>query len=115
MPIRLPLLAKPDRRRWKRYWFNGSIQLSTGSRRIDGLGIQVSRGGMYLFAIADLAVGNEIKVSFAEPSSQRRIEVPGIVRNRAVYLYGVEFLSQQDQSDHGTDLDAMPNQEATSS
>lgn len=115
MPIRLPLLAKPDRRRWRRYWFNGSIQVTSGSRRIDGLGIQVSRGGMYLFAIADLSIGNEIKVAFTEPSSQQRVEVPGIVRHRAVYLYGVEFLPQQDETDADSGFDRTSNQEATSS
>ena len=115
MPIRLPLLAKSDRRRWKRFWFNGSIQVSSGNRRIDGLGIQVSRGGMYLFAIADLAVGNEIKLTFTEPSSQRRIEVPGVVRNRAVYLYGVEFLPQTDQGAAVTDPHTIPNQDGAPS
>lgn len=114
MAIRLPLLAKTDRRRWKRYWFNGSIQVSSGSRHIDGLGIQVSRGGMYLFAIADLSIGNEIKVVFTEPSSQQRVEVPGIVRHRAVYLYGVEFLPQQYETDAVSGFDRSPNQEATS-
>jgi hypothetical protein len=115
MAIRLPLLAKPERRRWKRYWFNGSIQVSSGSRRIDGLGIQVSRGGMYLFAITDLPIGTEIKVAFTEPRSQQRIEVFGTVRHRAVYLYGVEFLPQQDQAGAATGFDERPNQESTSS
>jgi hypothetical protein len=112
MAIRLPLLAKPDRRRWKRYWFNGSVQVSSGSRRIDGLGIQVSRGGMYLFAIADLPIGTEIKLVFAEPRSRRSVEVFGTVRHRAVYLYGVEFLPQREEA--GANLDGMPNREATS-
>lgn len=111
MALRLPLLAKPDRRRWKRYWFNGSIQVANGSRRIDGLGIQVSRGGMYLFAIADLPIGAEIMVAFTEPASQRHVEVPGTVRHRAVYLYGVEFLSEH-QDGAVADFDGMVNQEA---
>jgi hypothetical protein len=115
MPLRLPLLAKPDRRRWKRYWFNGSIQVSTGSRRIDGLGIQVSRGGMYLFAITDLPIGTEIKLAFTEPRSQQRIEVFGTVRHRAVYLYGVEFLPQHDPADSVPDSHGMSDREATSS
>jgi PilZ domain len=115
MAIRLPLLAKPDRRRWKRYWFSGSVRVSSGSRRIDGLGIQVSRGGMYLFAVADLPIGADIRVAFTEPGSQRLVEVPGTVRNRAVYLYGVEFLPQRDQADTVDDFDAIPNQESASS
>ena len=113
MALRLPLLAKPDRRRWKRYWFNGSIQVVNGSRRIDGLGIQVSRGGLYLFAIADLPVGAEIKVAFRDPRSQQWVEVLGTVRHRAVYLYGVEFLPQQHQESTVAAFDTMRNQDAT--
>lgn len=112
MAIRLPLSAKPERRRWKRYWFNGSIQVLSGSRRIDGLGIQVSRGGMYLFAIADLPIGTEIKLVFIEPGSQQSVEVFGTVRHRAVYLYGIEFVPQRDEDSAGTDIDSMPNREA---
>lgn len=115
MGIGLGLLAKHDRRRWKRYWFNGSIQVTSGSRRIDGLGIQVSRGGMYLFAIADLPMGGEVKLAFSEPRSQRRIEVFGTVRHRAVYLYGVEFVPEQNQAGAVCDFDGIPKQEATSS
>lgn len=93
MRLRLPLGR--DRRRWKRHWFNGTIQLSNGSHRIDGLGIQVSPGGMYLFAIADLQVGSDIKITFTAPGSQKRIELSATVRHRAVYLYGVEFLAEE--------------------
>ena len=114
MPIRVPLLTKPDRRRWKRYWFNGSIQVTSGSRRIDALGIQVSRGGIYLFAIADLPIGTEIKVAFTEPRSQQRIEVIGTVRHRAVYLYGVEFLPEKDRENGVTGSDRTVDQEITS-
>lgn len=112
MAIRLPGLAKAERRRWKRYWFNGSIQVSSGSRRIDGLGIQVSQGGMYLFAITDLPIGTEIKVAFTEPRSQQRIEVLGTVRHRAVYLYGVEFLQEQDRVSTVADFEGVANHEA---
>ncbi len=44
---------------------------------MDGIGIKVSRGGMYLFAIADLPVGSEIRISFAAPNSGERIATPG--------------------------------------
>lgn|SRR5690348_6286707 len=115
MPIRLPSPTKPDRRRWKRYWFNGSIQVTSGGRRIDGLGIQVSRGGMYLFAIADLPMGAEVKLAFTEPPSQQWVEVLGTVRHRAVYLYGVEFLREQSEARAVSDFDEIGNQEASSS
>lgn len=114
MAIRLPKLIRRDRRRWKRYWFNGSIQVWSGNRRIDGIGIQVSRGGMYLFAIADLAVGGEIKVAFTEPSSQERIELKGAVRNRAVYLYGIEFFAPEHREAEAADLQGALKSEAAS-
>lgn len=115
MSTRLPLPAKRERRRWKRYWFNGSIQVTSGSRRIDGLGIQVSRGGMYLFAIADLPIGSEVKLAFNDPRAQQRLEVSGTVRHRAVYLYGVEFLPRPVQEGVDTDFTGITNQEAASS
>jgi hypothetical protein len=112
MAIQVPLLAKPERRRWTRYWFNGAVKLTRGNRRIDGLGIQVSRGGIYLFAIADLPIGTEIIVTFTEPRSERQVEVPGTVRHRAVYLYGVEFLIQHEEGSAVTGLDRTLDREA---
>jgi PilZ domain len=108
--MRLPLPMKRDRRRWKRHWFNGSVQVWSGARRIDGLGIQVSRGGMYLFAIAHLPVGSEIKVVFVAPGSGQRIEVYGAVRHRAVYLYGVEFQAEEQDAMSGARPGAMLNE-----
>ncbi len=108
--MRLPLLIKHDRRRWKRHWFNRSIQVSHGAHRIDGIGLKVSGGGMYLFAIADLPVGSEIRIAFNVPGSGERIEVSGAVRHRAVYLYGVEFLLDEHHEALSTKLGATLNQ-----
>jgi hypothetical protein len=93
---------QPERRRWKRQWFSGSVRLSCGSGRIDGLGITVSAGGMYFFAIADLAVGTPITIDFQPPHSREVVSVAGVVRHRAVYLYGVEFESPARESDTST-------------
>lgn len=105
--MRIPLLLKRERRRWKRHWFSTSVQVVSEAHRIDGFAIQVSRGGMYMFAIADLAVGSEIKVAFTQPGSGERIELSGAVRHRAVYLYGVEFLVEEHDEDADGSLGAV--------
>jgi hypothetical protein len=58
---------------------------------IDGLGISVSAGGMYLFAIADLAVGSQVNLEFQPPQARQAVHVTGTIKHRTVYLYGVEF------------------------
>ncbi len=82
---------QPERRRWKRQWFNGSVRLFSPSAHIDGLGITVSPGGMYLFAIADLPVGTRLTVEFQPPYARETVMVSGTIRHRTIYLYGVEF------------------------
>jgi hypothetical protein len=83
--------GQPERRRWKRHWFNGSIRLLTESVHVDALGIKISHGGLYLFAITDLAVGAPVAVEFRPPDSREVVRLSGTVRHRAVYLYGIEF------------------------
>ena len=87
-------------RRSMRHWLNTSVQVFTGSGRIDALGINLSDGGMCLFTIANLDLGCEIQIEFLPPRSKERIRVAATVRHRALYLYGVEFLhdSGRDQS-----------------
>lgn len=58
---------------------------------MEGFGLRVSHGGMYLFAVADFAVGTRVEVEFTTPHSGEPSRRPAIVRNRVVYLYGVEF------------------------
>ncbi len=52
----------------------------------------MSAGGICLFALAHFAIGSEIGVEFVDSYCGPPIRVRGIVRNRLVYLYGVEFL-----------------------
>ncbi len=80
-----------ERRRWKRQWFNGSVRLLSASAHIDGLGITVSPGGMYLFAIADLPIGTPVSLEFQPPYGRETVTVRGTIRHRTIYLYGIEF------------------------
>ena len=77
---------------------NTSVQVFTESVQVDALGINL---GMCLFTIANLPVGSKIRVEFLPPRSARPVRVPGIVRHRALYLYGIEFLADSDQDSNG--------------
>ena len=65
---------------------------------MDGYGLRVSEGGMYLFAVADFELGARVEVEFIKPHSGEPSRCSGVVRNRMVYLYGVEFVRAQEQS-----------------
>jgi hypothetical protein len=58
-------------------------------------GIRLSEGGISLFAAANLPVGSQVKVEFKNPRTDESVRVRGKIRNRAVYLYGVEFLPER--------------------
>jgi PilZ domain-containing protein len=89
---------RPERRRWKRYWLNAPIRVFTDSAVIDGRGIRLSEGGIYLFALANLAPGEEIRIEYPASESDEPLSRSGVVRNRAIYLYGIEFFADQKQS-----------------
>lgn len=96
---------KPDRRRRRRQLLNTSVQVFTESGCVHAFGINLSDVGMGLFAIANLAVGSPIQLEFLLPESTEPVRVSGIVRHRALYLYGIEFLLESEQPS-GTAADA---------
>ena len=67
------------------------MQVFAGPTHLDGLGINLSDGGMCLFTIANLPVGTQLEVEFLSPRSDGPVRVTGTVRHRALYLYGIEF------------------------
>ena len=88
---------KADRRLRKRQLLNTSVQVFSGSVQMDALGINLSDGGMCLFAIANLRLGSQVEIEFLPSRSAELVRVCGIVRHRALYLYGIEFLADSDQ------------------
>lgn len=84
-------------RRSTRTWLNASVQVFAGSAHMNGLGVNLSDGGMCLFTIANLPVGSQIEVEFVPPRAEEPVRVFGKVRHRALYLYGVEFLGESQQ------------------
>lgn len=88
-----------DERRWERRAVDVPIRVVAdglpGSGVIPGRGTRMSEGGICLFALANLAVGTHIDVELIDARTSTPVRVSGIVRNRLVYLYGVEFLVDQ--------------------
>ena len=98
-----------NRRRWQRYPFDASVRVvvdpasvdhplvdhSPETTVVDGRGVHFSEGGLCLFAAANLPVGSQVKVEFKTPFTDEPVRVRGKVRNRSVYLYGVEFLADK--------------------
>jgi hypothetical protein len=100
---------KPDRRRRKRQLLNTSVQVFTESTHVDALGINLSEVGVCLFAMVNLSVGSQIQVEFLPPRSTELVRVSGIVRHRALYLYGIEFLADSEQPSTAEQLQAVEN------
>jgi PilZ domain len=81
------------RRRSQRQWIAVPVRIRMGWLRVDGMTINVSEHGVYLFAATNLSVGTEIEIVYRPPGRKKSVCAHGIVRRRAVFLYGVEFLN----------------------
>jgi hypothetical protein len=46
---------------------------------------------MCFFAVGNFDLGDRVNVEFIQPESANSGRVRGIIRNRAVYLYGMEY------------------------
>jgi hypothetical protein len=83
------------RRRWARYKL--AVPLKTlvhvhGISSVEGHSSLISQGGLCLFAAAELPVGGVVDMLLTHPCSGAPVRVRGSIRNRSMYLYGVEFL-----------------------
>ena len=70
----------------------------TNSARVKALSVNISQGGMCLFAVANLNLGSSVEVEFKFPNSSGIKRVPGRILHRALYLYGIEFLREKEFS-----------------
>jgi hypothetical protein len=80
-------------RQSKRQWVAVPVVIRNGGLPVDALSINISEGGIYLFAAANFSVGSQIEIEFRAPGSKHLVRTSGTVRRRAVYLYGIEFLN----------------------
>lgn len=92
---------KADRRRQSRQLLNTSVQVFTESAQFGALGINLSDVGMGLFLMANLPLGSQIHVEFRSPRSGEVVRVSATVRYRALYLYGIEFQTDQRPGSRG--------------
>lgn len=83
-----------NRRRRKRQLLNTAVQVFSGSSHVQALGINLSDVGMCLFTIANLPEGSQIEVEFLPPRAKEKVRRVGTVRHRALYLYGIEFAAE---------------------
>jgi c-di-GMP-binding flagellar brake protein YcgR len=84
-----------ERRRWVRHRFYAPVRIScedgVDSSTLEGRCLKLSEGGMSLFLAANVEVGTRVKVEFLSSASNKPLSVMGTIRNRMVYLYGVEY------------------------
>src|SRR4051812_32013113 len=90
----MPSVPPDDRRRTQRKWLAIPVHIETSGSRIDGVTINISDSGVKFFAAANLPVGSDIRITFRDPN-RVLVHADGVVRWRALYLYGVEFLNQR--------------------
>ncbi len=98
-----------NRRRWERHPFDAQLRVildhspnkdKKDKTVVEARGVRLSEGGVCLFAAANLPVGSDVNVEFKNPRTDEPVRVRGKVRNRTVYLYGVEFLSELKDGRH---------------
>jgi hypothetical protein len=88
-------------RRFPRRWANTAVHVRTETAQMNARAVNVSDGGICLFALANLSVGSEIELTFRAPRSKQQIRRRGTVRYRAVYLYGIEWTSEPHRTEEG--------------
>ena len=70
----------------------GRVVHVRGFSPFEGHSSIISEGGLCLFAPAALPVGGVVDLLLTDPGSRVPIWVRGSIRNRSMYLYGIEFL-----------------------
>ena len=85
-------------RRWPRYRLNVPLRVileADGKTSIvQGRGTELNGGGLALFAGIELTLGAVVAVEFTPPYCGEPIRVRCTVRDRAGYVYGMEFLAE---------------------
>ena len=88
----------PLPRRWKRFHFEVPVRLVVHrpafASSITGRGSELNEGGMCIFAGIELRLGDQVAVEFIPPHGEAPLRLWAVVRNRAGYYYGLEFLAE---------------------
>jgi hypothetical protein len=92
------------KRRWTRHKSDAPIKVfaegPNDKLAIEGHCITTSDGGLCFFAVGNFDLGSQINVEFMNRGSGKFGRVRGTIRNRAVYLYGVEYETSSGESSH---------------
>ena len=83
-------------RRWPRLKIRVPVTVilrkSNKTVYVDGRGTDLNQGGIAVFAGAELAIGEEVEISFTPPYRGEPPVARTFVRNRRGYVYGMEFI-----------------------
>ncbi len=86
----------PYARRWMRLHVNIPIRVLVQKpdclHIVNGRGTELSEGGVALYAAVELDIGDRVELEVADPESGPPIRAKAVVRNRAGYAYGLQFL-----------------------
>lgn len=100
-PTMTTTTEKRTPRRWRRFHLDVPIRVIVHTHRktsvFVGRGNELSEGGMAVTAGVELRLGDESEIEFTPPYSNSPIRIRGVVRNRAGYRYGMEFVAGDDQ------------------
>ena len=59
---------------------------------VNGQGTELNEGGVALYAALELEIGDRVEIEFPDPNSGKPLRKSAVVRNRAGYSYGLQFL-----------------------
>ncbi len=91
------LRGHPQPRRWRRLRIDLPVRiLRRQTAAIHGRGTELNGGGMRVFGVIDLSVGDVIALEFALPYWKQLLRLRAVVRNRSGYTYGLEFIIEND-------------------
>jgi len=86
-----------EQRRWERYNVTLEVNVTAGVNgqniRLGGQANDVSKGGMRLFVTRMLEPGTSLSLEFLLPYSSSELTLRGVVRNRAGFTHGIEFVN----------------------
>ncbi len=96
-------IADVTKRRWPRFGVDFPVQVrltTQGPTKVvacKGQGTDISGGGLAVRADIDLPIGAQVGVEFTPPYSDQPMIFRSFVRNRDGNLYGVEFITENDE------------------
>lgn len=103
----MTVAVETRRRRWRRHPLDVPIRVIVHSPSktsvFVGRGNELSEGGMAVTAGVELKNGDEAEIEFTPQYCGGPIRIRGVVRNRAGYRYGMEFVAEGEREKQSVD------------